>query len=692
MRDAEPSTHEIGVPRREARCTLASRLVMSALFIRSPDTAAVDRFADGRGGTHTDARRPLHSGGSVTGSLATDSIATGETVERDPDPLVLASAAYRHANGRSVAGVVPGDAHFPNDLPGDPIEEVIRNVVEMARHRLGLTAASLCEVDAAGLHTVRVTSSNAPSNAQRCCALPCAAGGGHGSVAPIGSGCAANDLHVRSIDWNAMTCVSAPVIGADGVSSMLCGRYDATAIDSDHASALDRQLTLLADVLAHARTLISRREGPVADARARIHDVIEQQSIRPVFQPVYSAADGSLSDVEALSRFPGSATPDVWFAEARAVGLGIELELAAIRAAIKQLALLPQNVRIAFNASPDTIVDPRLLNLLAATSSHRTVIELTEHHAVLNYDELVAAVGALRAIDVSVAIDDVGAGFANFAHILHLRPDMVKVDMSLTRGNDCDPAKQRVIESIVHVAHEINASIVAEGVETLGELRSLAELGVTHIQGYLLAKPSAPPFEAVAPQLAAIPYSVRRRIRESQEAQIAQRRFDLTFDHAPIGMAVVSLDGQLRHVNAAMAAILERGVAELESMTFQELTHPDDLDSDLDLFHECLHGHRGSYRIQKRYLLPEGDVVWVDLTVAVVRDAAGNPLSFIAEVVDLTPGSPAFPTDSDTARPTDHRRDGNLTPRSEAGAGPPTTAPASPQPDRPTFIGSTTTT
>jgi PAS domain S-box-containing protein len=659
MRDVNPKNSEIGMRRGNARCAVASVLDISVLDNIAPDTAAVNRLnapdcasdhgsvhddrsrkRAGRDGAHRTTPRPLHGGRLVTDSLVTDSVASVavETAERDPDPLVIASAANRGANGRSIAGLPPVD-----DLAADPIEEVIRNVVEMARLRLGLTAVSLCEIDVDGRHTVRVTSSNAAVNAQRSCALPGARNAAPGSVVPFGSACAADELNVRSIDWNEMTCVSAPVLGADGVSSMLCGRYDTEAIGSDHASSLERQLMLLADVLAHAQTLISRREGPVEDARARIRDVIEQQSIRPVFQPIYSAADGSLSDVEALSRFPGSATPDVWFAEARAVGLGIELELAAIRAAIKQLALLPANVRIAFNASPDTIVDPRLLNLLAATSSHRTVIELTEHHAVSNYDELVAAVGALRAIDVSVAIDDVGAGFANFAHILHLRPDMVKVDMSLTRGNDGDPAKQRVIESIVHVAHEINASIIAEGVETVAELRSLAELGVTHIQGYLLAKPSAPPFEAVAPQLAAIPYGVRLRIRESQEAQIAQRRFDLTFEHAPIGMAVVSLEGRLRHVNAAMAAILDRDIAELESCTFQELTHPDDLDSDLDLFHECLHGHRGSYRIHKRYLLPDGDVVWVDLTVAVVRDADGNPLSFIAEVVDLTAGSRVVP-------------------------------------------------
>ena len=110
----------------------------------------------------------------------------------------------------------------------------------------------------------------------------------------------------------------------------------------------------------------------------------------------------------------------------------------------------------------------------------------------------------------------------------------------------------------------------------------------------------------------------------------------LMLQHSPIGMAVVAPDGRLLVANRALCEMLGYPVDELTRLGFQELTHADDLDADLALFHRTLAGEIDSYRVRKRYLHADGHVVWGDLSVAVVRDADGQPLHFISQVLDVS--------------------------------------------------------
>lgn len=110
----------------------------------------------------------------------------------------------------------------------------------------------------------------------------------------------------------------------------------------------------------------------------------------------------------------------------------------------------------------------------------------------------------------------------------------------------------------------------------------------------------------------------------------------LTVHHSPIGMALVGLDGALLMVNRAFADMLGYDVDELTMRGFQELTHPEDLDADLERFQQTLDGDIDSYRLRKRYLRSDGDVVWGDLSVALVRGPAGEPLHFVSQILDVT--------------------------------------------------------
>ena len=225
---------------------------------------------------------------------------------------------------------------------------------------------------------------------------------------------------------------------------------------------------------------------------SRIHSILERDSVDVEFQPVFDLLDCSIVSLEALARFwtEPMRSPSVWFAEANEVGLGAELELAAIRSALQRIDDFPEGVALALNVSPATALDPRFCELLLGVAD-RIVIEITEHAQVDDYDALAAALAPLRQRGAQLAIDDVGAGFANLRHILRLAPDIVKLDLSLTQEISRDPARLALATSLVGFAGGVGARIVAEGISSDEDLTSLRALGVDYGQGFYLARPSA---------------------------------------------------------------------------------------------------------------------------------------------------------------------------------------------------------
>ncbi|GAA5140335.1 hypothetical protein GCM10023340_00300 [Nocardioides marinquilinus] len=117
---------------------------------------------------------------------------------------------------------------------------------------------------------------------------------------------------------------------------------------------------------------------------------------------------------------------------------------------------------------------------------------------------------------------------------------------------------------------------------------------------------------------------------------VADRAWDLTFERSPIGMAVVLPDGSWARVNEALCLMLGRSPDELHACTFQDITHPDDLAADVELLEECLAGRRDGYRTTKRYVHANGDLVWGDLSVALVRHPDGRPMHFVSQILDIT--------------------------------------------------------
>jgi EAL domain-containing protein (putative c-di-GMP-specific phosphodiesterase class I) len=163
--------------------------------------------------------------------------------------------------------------------------------------------------------------------------------------------------------------------------------------------------------------------------------------------------------------------------------------LGAIEKVLESFEEFPSNVYISLNASPATILSGEFTTLLRKAPRDRLVLEITEHAAVEDYAALGEALAPLRRTGVRVAIDDAGAGYASLQHIVRLSPDIIKLDMSLTRGIDTNLARRALASALVFFARETDCIIIAEGIETAAELEVLKLLGVSRGQGYFLGRP-----------------------------------------------------------------------------------------------------------------------------------------------------------------------------------------------------------
>jgi EAL domain-containing protein (putative c-di-GMP-specific phosphodiesterase class I) len=159
---------------------------------------------------------------------------------------------------------------------------------------------------------------------------------------------------------------------------------------------------------------------------------------------------------------------------------------------------------VGINLSVTALADPEVLRFLAALPVSRVVVELTEHEAVADYDALSAALAPLRRRGMSLAVDDAGAGFASLRHVLRLAPDWIKVDQTIVRSADTDPARAALLEALVVFARGAGMQVLAEGVETAGEAALVRRLGMHSAQGWYFGHPSFPDeLPEVGPVLAA---------------------------------------------------------------------------------------------------------------------------------------------------------------------------------------------
>ena len=255
----------------------------------------------------------------------------------------------------------------------------------------------------------------------------------------------------------------------------------------------ERDLTILKSFASLAAERIeSSLEGEMNrnEARKRVLSMLDGHGVSTFQQPIISLKTGEPVGVECLSRFPDLTKrgPDAWFDDAELVGLGQELEMTAVRCALDSLAHIPDHMYATINVSPATVASGVLRELLETVENKNLVVEITEHCQVTDFDELAREITALKAF-AKIAIDDVGTGYSGLRHIVDLQPDILKMDMVLTRGIEADPARKAMTAALVRLASEIGCVVVAEGIETEDEARVMKKLGVDCGQGYFYSRP-----------------------------------------------------------------------------------------------------------------------------------------------------------------------------------------------------------
>ncbi|MHB2028335.1 MAG: sensor domain-containing phosphodiesterase [Acidimicrobiales bacterium] len=285
--------------------------------------------------------------------------------------------------------------------------------------------------------------------------------------------------------------VSVPVTLSDGT---LYGTFCAAGFTADNA--LSKRDHALMEVLASAAATIiepgvhERRRA--AAIRDRLEPLFQSGGPTIVLQPIVAFADGTRVGAEALSRFPAEwgKPPDETFAEAASIGIGIDLELLAVRVAVAQL----ENISgyLAINFSSQTLLDERCIELLAELPVERIVLELSEHDPVEDYDVLASVLNPLRERGMRLAIDDVGAGFSSLRHILLTAPDVIKLDRSIVAGVATDRVLLTLVQALVNFGHGAGGTVVAEGVETKEDAVALRAAGVDYAQGWYFARPGSP--------------------------------------------------------------------------------------------------------------------------------------------------------------------------------------------------------
>ncbi len=229
------------------------------------------------------------------------------------------------------------------------------------------------------------------------------------------------------------------------------------------------------------------------DAEAILARLIGGEGIEMVTQPIFDLLTGEAHAYEALARFHlGSTTsPLHWFSLAEEFGDRDALEQTCLSAAIGLLPGLPDGARLCVNLSGATLPDARTLAILETPADlSRLVVEITEDTLVRNDDpSLEAAIAVLRRRGTKLAVDDMGAGYAGLRQITAVHPDYLKLDRSLITAIESDPDRAALVKAMVDYAERVGALLVAEGIETEAELRTLADLGVHLLQGFLLARP-----------------------------------------------------------------------------------------------------------------------------------------------------------------------------------------------------------
>lgn len=293
-----------------------------------------------------------------------------------------------------------------------------------------------------------------------------------------------------------------PISFSAGVSSFPAQTRDREQLRTFADSALyrgkrsGRTTVTLADPALDGEQVDEQKRAVLSAAIAK---VLTERSLHAVYQPIIHLESGRVIGFEGLIRTaPDSAftNPGALFAAAEVSGRVVELDLACLATVLAGAGRIPEPTLITLNVSPRTLEAPefgasRFLAMLASAriAPSRVILEVTERDIISDVPRVVAVLGQCRAAGIRIAVDDVGAGNAGLRLLSQFRFDVVKIDLSLVQAGAGKETVHAVLGSLVDLASRLGALVVAEGIETAGQLAMARDLGIDAAQGYLLGRP-----------------------------------------------------------------------------------------------------------------------------------------------------------------------------------------------------------
>ena len=235
-------------------------------------------------------------------------------------------------------------------------------------------------------------------------------------------------------------------------------------------------------------------------SRAQILEIILNDNLSTLFQPIFKMDNKEVMGYEALSRGPEGTvfqSPLNLFEGAAEADLVFELDRACRLRALRAGQGLSESTKLFINILPSSMYDPdfhgaRLLDRLEqlGLAPEQVVLEVTEKYAIENYALFGEAVRNFTKMGIAIAVDDIGAGHSGLEKIANLNPKYLKFDIELVRDIDASYVRQEMVKALKIFADKMGSTIIAEGIERQEELETLLQLGVDHGQGYLLGRPA----------------------------------------------------------------------------------------------------------------------------------------------------------------------------------------------------------
>lgn len=229
--------------------------------------------------------------------------------------------------------------------------------------------------------------------------------------------------------------------------------------------------------------------------RKTLRRIIANEQVTTLFQPIVRTEDGAVAGYEAISRGPAGFfhLPGTLFGQAAKYGCLVEMEILAVRKALEYAHSLPwpESTRacgLFVNISPHTLCNiSKGLRSAIEACPFPVILELTEHQAISNYESVRKVTNELRGYNIRLAVDDMGSNNRLY-DVAELSPDYLKLDRPIIQQVE-SLAYKPLVKSIVVLAKELGASVIAEGVETAAQFSAVRGLDVQYAQGFFLGKP-----------------------------------------------------------------------------------------------------------------------------------------------------------------------------------------------------------